>query len=328
MKRIEDALRGIAAHSFLYKPVRQFWQIGRFGAEFRQGDYAMLRSALAIAGMLSGLLTAAPIAAAPAMWEVRDADSVIWLFGSFHVLPENLKWRTLLFDETLAKAEKVVFEADVRPASMAQIGAQAFVRGIYTDGRLLTDVIDDAVEAKLREVAGELALPVGSLLAMKPWFAALTISTGATAAEGYTSEGVEYLLQPELANERQVFLESGEQQLDILAAAPEHEQLAMFEATLDEIGSIAKMLDKMTSSWVKGTPERLGDLFLSETAGYGGPFLERLIYARNRNWIPSLEGMLTDNTEALVIVGAAHLIGDGSVIDLLEDAGYTVSRIQ
>ncbi|HEY0034501.1 MAG TPA: TraB/GumN family protein [Devosia sp.] len=273
-------------------------------------------------------IEATPSLAAPAMWEVRDEDSTIWLFGSFHVLPEALQWRTPLFDQTLANADKIVFEADVRAGAIAAIGAEAFLRGIYTDGTLLTDVIDEPTENKLRAIASDLSLPVGSLLAMKPWFAALTVSSGATVSLGYTGEGVEYVLQPELAAERQAYLESGNQQLDVLSAAPEAEQLAMFKATLDEMDGMPKVLDKMTSSWIKGTPEKLADLFLSETGTYGDAFLERLIYARNRNWIPAIETMLAGNSEALVIVGAGHLIGDGSVIDLLEKQGYTIRRIQ
>ena len=288
----------------------------------------MFKSAIRPALLLMFAAATAPAAAAPAMWEVRDSDSAIWLFGSFHVLPPDLQWRTKLFDDTLAAADKVVFEADVRPSAMASIGAEAFLRGIYTDGTLLTDVIDDRTEGKLRAIASELSLPVGSLLAMKPWFAALTVSSGATASIGYTAEGVEYVLQPELAAERQIYLESGKEQLDVLSAAPEDEQLAMFEATLDEIDGMAKVLDKMTSSWSQGTPEKLGDLFLSQTGMYGDAFLERLIYARNRNWMPSLENMLAENTEAMVIVGAGHLIGENSVIDLLEKSGYEIERIQ
>ena len=108
----------------------------------------MPKSAIRLLGLLMGISAAAPAVAAPAMWEVRDADSVIWLFGSFHVLPENLEWRTPLFDQTLADADKIVFEADVRPGAMAELAAEAFARGIYTDGKLLSDFIAPAAEAK------------------------------------------------------------------------------------------------------------------------------------------------------------------------------------
>ena len=56
--------------------------------------------------------------------------------------------------------------------------------------------------------------------------------------------------------------------------------------------------------------------------------IDTLLLNRNRNWIPTLERLLAENREDLVVVGAAHLAGDGSVLDLLAKAGYTVTRIQ
>lgn len=269
-----------------------------------------------------------PALAEPALWQVRDDDSAIWVFGSFHVLPEGAEWRTTLFDTVLADADKVVFEADVRPAAVAALGAEAFIRGIYTDGTLLTDALDPAVQARLREDVAAINLPMGSIQAMRPWMATNTITLHALAGTGYTAQGVEPLLQPDLASERIVFLESGGEQLDVLAGAPEDEQVAMLVATLDELDTLPKIMGKMVGNWMEGTPEELGALFLTEMGGFEEAFLDRLIYARNRNWIAPLEAMLADNEENLVIVGAAHLIGDGSVLDLLEQAGYAVERVQ
>ncbi|MDB5612587.1 MAG: TraB/GumN family protein [Devosia sp.] len=270
----------------------------------------------------------APALADPGIWEVRDGDSAIWLFGSFHILPDGLQWRTELFDKVLADADKVVFETDIGPAAMAQVGAAAFARGIYTDGTLLTDVISPDLEASMRQHAEAIGLPLGPVLAMKPWMAANAISVAALAAEGYAEEGVEFVLQPELAPERMQFLETGDQQLDVLAGAPEAEQIAMLESTLDDMATLPKVMDKMLGSWADGTPERLAEMFKTEMGGFETAFIERLLYARNRNWMAPLETMLADNQENLVVVGAAHLIGDGSVLDLLEKAGYEVERIQ
>ena len=269
-----------------------------------------------------------PASAAPAMWEIRDHDSSVWLFGSFHVLPEGTVWQTELFDGVLDKADRVVFEADVRPAAVAQLGAEAFVRGVYVDGTMLTDGLDDAMEGQLRAKAAAIGLPMGSILAMRPWMATNTITLQALAVEGYRAEGVEFVLQPQLAEARLGFLETGNQQLDVLAGAPDAEQIAMLAATLEQLDVLPKLMDKMLGSWMDGTPEELGDLFLMEMGGFEQAFLDRLIYARNRNWMDPLEAMLAENQENLVIVGAAHLIGDGSVLDLLDRAGYEIERVQ
>ena len=123
-------------------------------------------------------------------------------------------------------------------------------------------------------------------------------------------------------------LETGTEQVDVLAEAPEDEQLAMLQATLDQLDQLPKLMEKMKSRWLDGTPEQLGDLFLMEMGGFETAFLDRLIHARNRNWLAPLEAMLAGNEENLVIVGAAHLIGDDSVLELLEQAGYRVQRVQ
>jgi uncharacterized protein YbaP (TraB family) len=288
----------------------------------------MMRRLARLLPALTILTLAPPTAAAPALWEVRDDDSAVWIFGSFHVLPPDIKWRTELFDKVLDDADKVFFEADVGGAATAELGAKAFARGIYTDGTLLTDVLNDPTEQRLREIATTINLPIGPVLAMRPWFAASTISMGALAAEGFSIQGVEYVLQPELTAGRQGFLETGDQQLDVLAGAPDDEQIAMLEATLAEMHNLPKLMEKMLANWVEGTPDQLADLFLMEMGGYEVAFMDRLIYARNKNWLAPLEGMLDNNEENLVIVGAAHLIGDGSVLDLLDKAGYEVERIQ
>jgi len=283
---------------------------------------ARLFAALCMLGL------AAPVAAAPALWEVRDGNSAIRLFGSVHVLPEDMAWRTPLFDAILAQADRVIFETDLSFAAMTEMGARAYVEGIYVDGTLLTDIIDDEMERKLREFAASAAVPFGTLLAMKPWMAANTVSAAAMASLGYTAAGVELVLLPELEAGRMGYLETGDEQLAVLTGGSVDEQLAMLAATLDDMASLPKLMSKVLQRWVTGNPEALAAVLAVEAGGMDAAFMERLIHARNRNWIAPLEAMLADDVESLVIVGAGHLVGDGSVLELLEQQGYTVERLQ
>ena len=285
----------------------------------------MLKFVLPLALLLPFI---SPAAAAPAMWKVSDGDSAIYLFGSFHVLPEGVEWRTPLFDERLAAADKIVFETDISPLAQAQVGAAAIARGVYVDGTLLTDVIDDDLEAKLRTQSSAYDLPVGSLLAMRPWMAANTISAAAVVALGYDQPGVEFQLEPELEPERLIHLETGDEQLDVLASASDDEQLAMLQATLDELDTMPKLMSKMMHHWQSGTTDRVAHLFQMEMGGFEDAFLDRLLYQRNRNWVGPLSQLLADDVDALVIVGAAHLVGPTNVIELLEAEGFTATRLQ
>jgi len=46
-----------------------------------------------------------------------------------------------------------------------------------------------------------------------------------------------------------------------------------------------------------------------------------VLVARNRKWVPKIEALLNEDRNYLVIVGTAHLVGQGSVLDLLKKDG-------
>jgi len=280
--------------------------------------------------ILFALLTfSAPATAAPAIWKVSDADSSIWLFGSIHLLPQGTDWRTEVFDTLVHEAERVYFETDLGPAAQTNIIALTMQRGFAMDGRLLNQRIDFKLMSKVRTAAEELGVAVPTLLAMRPWMAASTISMTALALAGYDPQaGVDQQLTREIPVERQGFLETAEEQLDAVAGGTEDEQILMLQATLAEMPRLVSMIDDLMDAWLKGTPEALADLFLAEMGAYGEGFMDRLIVQRNRNWVVQIEDMLERNEKAFLIVGAGHLVGDYSVVTMLEEQGFTSERVQ
>ena len=54
---------------------------------------------------------------------------------------------------------------------------------------------------------------------------------------------------------------------------------------------------------------------------------DTLVLTRNRSWVPALERMLADGQRHLVVVGALHLVGDDSVIELSRARGHAVERV-
>lgn len=276
---------------------------------------------------LAAFAAAAPAMAAPAMWKVSDDDSRIWLFGSIHVMPQGQQWRTPVFNQILAKADRVYLEADMSPEQQALIGAEAYMRGVYTDGTLLTDVLDDSQEKLLRDVAAEIGLQLGPVLAMRPWMAAQAVTGPVLVASGFLGDGVELQVLPEIAPERLGYFETGSQQLDVIASGPEAADIAMLMQALEALPRMDVTLFEMLAVWTGGDVDGIEGLMVGELAGVDG-FADRLLYDRNLNWLPVIETMLAQNEATLVIVGAAHLAGDRGLPALFEEAGYTVERVQ
>lgn len=271
-----------------------------------------------------------PLAAhgAPALWEVSDADSKVWLFGSFHILPPDLHWRTPVFDQTVAGADHVYFETNVSAESQAGLLAETFRRGISPLGEKLTDSLDPAQAKTLIKKARSIDVNIGALQAMRPWLATTTIAVAATVKAGYDPEsGVDIRLQSEIPPERQRFFETNAEQLAFLADAPVAEQVTQLVTTVSQLEELKTSMTRMLGAWSNGQPETLSDLFTTEMAG-DPAFVDRLIYNRNAKWVQSIKKMLASNEQDLIVVGAGHLLGDRSVVDLLGKAGFTVKRLQ
>ena len=53
---------------------------------------------------------------------------------------------------------------------------------------------------------------------------------------------------------------------------------------------------------------------------------KKLLLDRNRSWIAKLEQLLRNEKDVLVVVGAGHLVGKDSVVELLAAKGYKIEQ--
>lgn len=287
-----------------------------------------------LGALLAALIFAFPAKADPGLWEARDADSRILLFGSVHALPPELKWHTPALDEALAKSEQVYFEVDIGPRGMAAIAVKMLVAGFQSASQPWTSLLTGDEFIRLSDALETIGMDIEQAGRMPPWAVTMQLSAGqmsgdaTTGAGAYEFEsGVEWTLQWALPPERKAFLETPGEQFDLIAAGTLEEQVAQLVAGLDEYEAGKDELDKLVTAWIAGDVDGLAGMMEPEGEAEQAA-VEALLFSRNRNWIPALEKLLADNREDLVVVGAAHLAGKGSVLDLLEQAGYTITRIQ
>src|SRR5688572_11968946 len=62
----------------------------------------------------------APQADAPPLWKIEGPKGKLFLFGSFHLLPPDVKWRTPAVERALNEARIVVVETDLSAAGDPQ----------------------------------------------------------------------------------------------------------------------------------------------------------------------------------------------------------------
>ncbi|WP_417490288.1 TraB/GumN family protein [Maricaulis sp.] len=270
------------------------------------------------------------VEAAPAIWHISDADSDIYLFGTFHLLPPSLDWQTDTMREQLASADALYLEADVQSAG-AQARVQALVveLGLNPQGVTLSSMLDAEAWALLGRVAPTVGATPQMLEPMRPWLAQIVLSVAQMQALGLDPEaGVEKaLLAAVEGTEVEIgYFETAEQQVRILADLPDSVQVDGFAEGLREMERTPAMLDEMVRAWAAGDFETIDRIVNADMREQTPEMYEALIVQRNRDWVPQIQALLDGEGTVFVAVGAAHLGGDNGVVELLRETGITVTR--
>ncbi len=84
---------------------------------------------------------------------------------------------------------------------------------------------------------------------------------------------------------------------------------------------------ELTAAYHRQDLSALEELLLDSNRGMGGESLERMCYARNRKWMKKIIATMPVQS-MLIVVGAAHLIGDNGLIELLRNSGYVVEAVR
>jgi uncharacterized protein YbaP (TraB family) len=280
--------------------------------------------------LLAAALTSGLAAADPAAWRMlsKNGGEVV-LLGSMHVLRPSDYPLPPAVDALIDGADGIVMEIDLDDVDAAAQQRIVF-EAMLPQGTVLKDVLDDDVYANVEREMSELGVDLTQLEHFEPWFLAITALDLGMRKIGFQPErGVEQYVvgRARAAGKEIVGLETIEFQIGLFDALPREQQQAMLEQTLAEIDEGAAVLAEMVTAWRSGELESLSAELLDEFDEFPGLY-ETLVTKRNSAWVPSLERMLADGRRHLVVVGALHLVGPDSVIELLEKRGHDVERLQ
>src|SRR5712691_3177858 len=281
-------------------------------------------AALSLALSPAATRDAAAQADAPALWRVDGPKGSVFLFGSFHLLPADVKWRTPAVESALNAAAVVVFETDFAGAQDPQALIAKY--GLLPPGQTLPSVLPGSARAELERAATDLRIPPPSLAPLRPWLAALTLGVQFAISQGFDpNKGVEQqvITWAKASGKGVTSLETNESQLRVFADLTREQEIALLIVTLRQVREMPKMLEEMLAAY------RKGDLAALERALNVGlddfPVLrKRILKDRHEKWLPKIEKMIADGRTHMIVVGAAHLVGPDSIIAMLRARGVKV----
>lgn len=300
-------------------------------------------SRLAFGAVFALLILVGPAAARetrtdPALWKIDGERGDVYLFGSIHILPPGLEWRSAELDRALNLADKIHFEVDIDRAQDQAVMRDLIIRlGLLPQDKSLRNMLAAEHRTKLETMAREVGLPVEAFDRMRPWLAAITLTTlnaakqmagsggrdkpGAIAEQG----GVDmHLWTWGKANSKPLgTLETVESQIELFANLSGEQEVQFLVMTLNETSRMPAIVDDMLKAWQGGDTRRIDGMMNADIDMF--PALRKALFDdRHAAWLPQIEAMLADGQDHVVVVGTAHLVGRGSIIEMLRAKGVKV----
>lgn len=256
------------------------------------------------------------------LWEVTSKPTSVYLLGSIHLASPEIYPLDPTIQQAYARCSTLVVEADVDEVNDAALQALILEVGMYGEGRTLSESIAASTLESVKSHLSRRGLTMGMLDGMRPWMVAMTLSVMEMQAAGLDpAAGVDkHFLDRARADGKAIEqLESASWQIELFGSIPEPLQERFLVYTMEELDRVPEILETLMTAWGEGDDETLAALLL-DSMGRERELepLHRMLYAdRNKSMTKKIRGYLERAEPTFVVVGAAHLVGDGGILDLL-----------
>ena len=272
--------------------------------------------------------TAALPDADPAIWVVKDPDTTIYLFGTFHALDGKSDWFNEEVKTAFDQSSEVVLELPPTE-DKAALAPVIMKYALDTSGKPLSEKLSPAGKEKLTKALAGMGAPATAFDKFKPFFATLTLVMAGAQKLGFTGEsGAEAIITKAAKDGKKPIsgLETIDYQMGLFANMSEADQVKMLEETLDQLDKLGTVFAEMNKHWTTGDAEGMAKL-MNEMDAQSPAMYKSLLVDRNVNWADWIGKRLDKPGVVFMGVGAGHLGGKDSVQAILAKRGIKSARV-
>ena len=257
------------------------------------------------------------------LWELHGKHNTVYLLGSIHVLRSSDYPLAPVVLDAYRDAKSLLMEVNLEEISSEQVQAEMLASAILPEGRTLPDILGRQRYGRADELAHAIGVELSLFDQFAPWFAAEAISQVQLTQLGFQPEaGVEmYFMEKARSDGKSVAgLETVHDQISVFQNMSMDTQAEYLVSSLEQAHGLPAEVDAMVRAWRRGDTQWFENQLKSDL-GRDPVLYQSVLGARNRKWVPKIEALLNDDKNYLVIVGTGHLVGQGSVIELLKKDG-------
>ena len=264
----------------------------------------------------------------PPLWRIDGRHNSVYLLASVHVLRATDDALSEPVLRAYKAANALYMEVDLDDLDPEAAGQFTMEHGVLPEEQTLRDILGAERYGRAHQQALDLGLDLDQFAQLEPWVVAITIAQMQFAKLGLDpSAGVEQRLMERAKQDGKAIagLETLADQLSALDSLPMKLQGEFLLVSLDEAADMEQEADQLINAWTRGDTTALARTLVHDFDRF--PELYRsLIVDRNRKWADEIGALLDDDANYLIVVGALHLVGQDSVIELLRARGHPAQR--
>jgi uncharacterized protein YbaP (TraB family) len=263
------------------------------------------------------------------LWKVSSKQNTVYLLGAIHLMREDGYPLNKSIESAYHDAQTLVLEINLDEAASSEAQSLMVSKGLYPAGQTLRESLSPQTFELVKKKTEELGLDIQQVNRLKPWLVTITLAALQLEQLGYDSKlGIDkHFFDQARADKKEILsLESIEYQVSLLEGMSSGNQEAALLETIQELDLFKKEFEEIVKAWSNGKSKKLDELLLESFKDYP-ELLNQLIVQRNKSWVPKIEEFLNHKGNVLVVVGAAHLIGNRGVIEMLRQKGYVVEQL-
>jgi len=258
------------------------------------------------------------------LWEVKGKTNTVFLLGSMHVMKDEMYPLAPEIEAAYKRAGVVAFETDIKVLESPTFAMKLMGKATYPEGESLKKNLSPAMYSLLASNLQNSLLSVEMINQFKPWMAAMTLVVLELQKQGFNLQnGVDKHYFARAVEDKKALdhFESPDFQAELFTGLTDKESEEFLGQALKDMDVWKKQIALLEKAWLTGDTAALDKLLLDSFREY--PLMhKKLLIDRNRAWISKLEQFLKGDKDVLVVVGAGHLVGKDSVVELITAKGY------
>lgn len=271
------------------------------------------------------------------LWKITHQSRINYILGSIHFLKKDMYPLPDRVEKAFEQTDVLVVEADISNSKMGQHLKLTMEKGMYSGNHTLKANVSEKTFRFAEKILKEKGIDIILYQKFKPWFLALTLSGMELIKLGFDPNyGVDKHFinkankETSLSSKKEIVeLEGVEYQINLFDNLTHAESDSFLFSTLQEISQYGNDIEPMVSAWARGRVSKIEHLLTKNIDKYKelSHIYKKFVDDRNFEMVKKIVAFLNSPKTHFIVVGAAHLVGENGLIQLLKNKGFTLKQM-